>query len=292
MRSVVFAGSAWPGLVLALLVTPAFAQEPTLPTRTIKVGETSMRVWTEGLEHRQPGKPVVVLEAGAGAGLETWRPVFAEISKRAPVVAYDRRGIGQSQEDSERPTLRRVAASLHALLDQLGAAPPYVLVGHSWGAAFIRAFADAHGSAVAGMVFLDATDIETTRQEKATVVPEVDRANVLAPPTFPPFPPEMKPGERAEAEEIKAEMIADYPTTRSFRQPVGIPVGVIVSTPPGRLTGNGAAVVRLQINKQSEWALKSSNGVFITAGHVGHQVHRDDPPLVVALIDHVLKHAQ
>ena len=91
MRSVVFAGSAWPGLVVALLATPAFAQETTVPTRTIKVGETSMRVWTEGLEHRQPGKPVVVLEAGAGAGLETWRPVFAEIAKRAPVVAYDRR---------------------------------------------------------------------------------------------------------------------------------------------------------------------------------------------------------
>ena len=57
--------------------------------------------------------------------------VFADIAKRAAVIAYDRRGIGQSQQDTERPTLRRVAASLHALLRQLGAAPPYVLVGHS-----------------------------------------------------------------------------------------------------------------------------------------------------------------
>ena len=111
-----------------------------MPTRIVNVGGGNMRVWTEGLERRQVGKPVVVLEAGAGNGLDTWRPVFAEISKRAPVVAYDRRGIGQSQADTERPTLRRVAASLHALLAQLGAAPPYVLVGHSWGGAFIRAF--------------------------------------------------------------------------------------------------------------------------------------------------------
>ena len=185
MRTVALALVAF----LSATVFPAFAQNTTLPTRIVNVAGGDMRVWTEGLAQRQPGKPVVILEAGAGNGLEAWRPVFADIAKRAPVVAYDRRGIGQSQPDTERPTLRRVAASLHALLQRLGAAPPYVLVGHSWGGAFIRAFADAHPRDVAGMVFVDASDIETSRPEKAAVLPEEERAKALAPPTFPPFRP-------------------------------------------------------------------------------------------------------
>ena len=75
-----------------------------------------MRVRTSGLEGRQTGRPVLILEAGAGEGLENWRPVFDDLAHLAPVVAYDRRGIGESADDSERPSLRRVAQSLHALL--------------------------------------------------------------------------------------------------------------------------------------------------------------------------------
>jgi pimeloyl-ACP methyl ester carboxylesterase len=168
MRRVVF---AWLALIPGL-GAHALAQNTELPTRIVNVAGGDMRVWTDGLQQRQPGTPVVVLESGAGNGLEAWRPVFADIAKRAPVVAYDRRGLGQSAQDRERPTLRRVAASLHALLRQLGAAPPYVLVGHSWGGAFIRAFADAHPGEVAGLVFIDASDLETSRPEKAAVIPE------------------------------------------------------------------------------------------------------------------------
>jgi pimeloyl-ACP methyl ester carboxylesterase len=266
------------------------AQSAALPTRIVTVAGGDMRVWTEGLDQRQPGRPVVILEAGAGNGLETWRPVFADIAKLGPVVAYDRRGIGQSQQDSERPTLRRVAASLHALLAQLDAAPPYVLVGHSWGGAYVRAFGDVHPGDVAGMVFVDASDIETSRPEKVAVLPEADRAKVLAAPTLPPF--ELTPGQRAEYEEIIAENVSDYAIARTFRQPPGIPVAVVISTPPERLAGNGAALVRLNMRKQADWALTSSKGLFITAAHVGHDVHRDDPGLVMLLIQHTLKYAK
>jgi hypothetical protein len=42
----------------------------------------------------------------------------------------------------------------------------------------------------------------------------------------------------------------------------------VVSTAPGRLEGNGA-ILCLHIRKQADWALVSSKGLFITAGHVG-----------------------
>ena len=47
-----------------------------------------------------------------------------------PVVAYDRAGMGRSEADGERPTPQHIAENLRALLDGLGAAPPYVLVGY------------------------------------------------------------------------------------------------------------------------------------------------------------------
>jgi hypothetical protein len=83
--------------------------------------------------------------------------------------------------------------------------------GHDAAIMRLRAFADAHPSEVAGMVFLDASDIETSRPEKAAVLREDERAKALAPSTFPPFPPELKltAAQRAEFEEIRAEAIAD-----------------------------------------------------------------------------------
>jgi pimeloyl-ACP methyl ester carboxylesterase len=134
----------------------------------VPVEGRAMRVWTLGVEQRKPGQPVVILESGTGGGLETWKPVFAEIARLAPVLAYDRRGVGQSEPDSVTPTLHRVAQSLHALLQQMSIPPPYVLVGHSWGGAFVRSFSDVYPAEVAGLVFLDVTDFVSTREEKAS----------------------------------------------------------------------------------------------------------------------------
>jgi hypothetical protein len=50
-------------------------------------------------------------------------------------------------------------------------------------------------------------------------------------------------------------------------------------------------MVRLQIKHQTEWTLSSPKGLFVAASHVGHLVHRDDPALVVRLVEHVFKNA-
>jgi hypothetical protein len=42
----------------------------------------------------------------------------------------------------------------------------------------------------------------------------------------------------------------------------------------GRMMRVRAVIVRLHIKKQAEWALGSTNGLFVLAGHSGHQVHR------------------
>jgi pimeloyl-ACP methyl ester carboxylesterase len=251
-----------------------------------------MRVAVAGLAQRQPGQPVVILEAGAGeTGIETWIPVFDGIAQLAPVLAYDRRGIGQSEPDVSVPTLTRVAESLHHLLQQMRIPPPYILVGQSWGGVFVRAFSARYPSEVAGLVFVDVTDFESTREEKAAVLPAEERQRALEPPALPTIPSDTPTGLRAEYEQIGSEMQDDYPQARALGRLPLVPIAVVVATPPGRLAGNGGAMVRLQIKRQAEWALQAPNGLFVTTAHVGHHVHRDDPVLVLRLIEHVLRYS-
>ena len=249
-----------------------------------------MRIWTAGLDQRQSGSPVVVLEAGAGEGLDTWKPVFGEIARVAPVVAYDRRGIGGSAADTMKPTLRRRAQSLHALLQTLNVEPPYILIGHSWGGLLTRAYFDQYPPEVAGLIFLDALNPGLTREERARKAPPAERDEVLTPPTLPEIPPDTPSGLRAEYEIVGSEMVQDFPEFRSLRPPGGVPILVVHAAPPGRMKGKTAADL-FEDNRLAELALSSPKGLFIAATHVGHMVHRDDPAMVVHLVEHVLKHA-
>jgi pimeloyl-ACP methyl ester carboxylesterase len=276
---------------LAACATAAHSQTASLATRMIAVDGLQMRVATAGLEQRKAGGPVVVLEAGSDAVLETWEPVFADISKRAPVVAYDRRGLGRSDPDRETPSLTRNVQTLHAVLEALRVAPPYVLVGHSLGGVIVRGFSSLYPRETAGLVYLDVPDFESTREERAAALPPEDRPRALEPPALPSIPPDTPPGLRAVYEQLLLEMRDDFPSARQWRQPAGIPVAVVITTRADRLRGNGGAMVRLQMKHQSEWALGSPNSLFVLAGHTGHQVHRDDPKLVTDLVAHVLRFA-
>jgi pimeloyl-ACP methyl ester carboxylesterase len=151
-------------------------------------------------------------------------------------------------------------------------APPYLLVGHSWGGLFVRAFTEQFPSEVSGQLFLDVTDFETTNEERAAAVSPEERAQVTAPPTMPSIPPDTPAGLRAEYQVVASEMTGEYAEARSLRPPTGIPTVVVVATPPGRLKGLGGAMVRLQIKHQAEWAIGSPRGMLVVASHVGHMV--------------------
>lgn len=72
------------------------------------------------------------------------------------MCAYDRRNVGDS-ETVDAPQLPRDAlADMHALLDEAGIAPPYVLLGASFGGALAYLYANEHTDDVVGMVLLDA----------------------------------------------------------------------------------------------------------------------------------------
>jgi pimeloyl-ACP methyl ester carboxylesterase len=283
--------NSWLALA-ALLIGPAIdasAQQPASGPRMIGVDGVTVRVWTAGLERRVAGQPVIVVEAGGGAGLDTWQPVFADLATLGPVIAYDRLGLGQSDADPKTPTLARNAETLHDVLRSL-APPPYVLVGHSLGGVIIRGFSSLYPGETAGLVYLDVPDFEATREERASVLSGEARERALKPPDLPAIPPETPAKLRPVYEQMLAEIRDDFPSARSWRQPQGIPVGVIVTARADRMRDAGA-MVRLQIKHQTEWTLGSANSIFTIAGHTGHQVHRDDPALVLSIVRHVFERA-
>lgn len=101
------------------------------------------------------GAPTVILEAGATGFAQMWARVQPELAARTRVCAYDRAGLGWSDDVAGGHDGSASAERLHALLAAAGERGPYVLVGHSLGGALIRVFAARYPDEVVGLAFVD-----------------------------------------------------------------------------------------------------------------------------------------
>jgi pimeloyl-ACP methyl ester carboxylesterase len=101
------------------------------------------------------GGPAVVFLPGAGLiGLD-YLNIHNEVSRFTTSVIYDRAGTGGSDDIALPRKAADVAGELRELLSAAGIEPPYVLVGHSLGGAYIRRYAQLYPGEVAGLLFLD-----------------------------------------------------------------------------------------------------------------------------------------
>ena len=122
------------------------------------VNGKKVEVLTAGLEHNQVSKPVIVFENGRGSKYNSWEKVINEISKESAVFAYNRPRIGNSEDDSIPPAMKHIVDNLRVMLKEKGLNPPYLLVGHSFGACYIRSFASYYPEEIAGLIFVDPHD--------------------------------------------------------------------------------------------------------------------------------------
>jgi pimeloyl-ACP methyl ester carboxylesterase len=136
-------------------------ETPRIPGRLIRLAGTATHVVVE------PGPadvPPVVLTSGLGGAWYDWDRVVPLIAGLAPVLRFDRPGLGWSEAAPLPPTLAGEAERIHALLTTPGVlapdAPPAgraVLVGHSLAGFHVEAFARLHPDLVAGLVLVDAS---------------------------------------------------------------------------------------------------------------------------------------
>jgi pimeloyl-ACP methyl ester carboxylesterase len=104
------------------------------------------------------GSPTVVLEPGLGSDWVSWEPVATALATAQQVCVYDRAGYGWSDPGPMPRTANRSAGELHELLTRAAIPPPYVLVGHSFGAHIARAYASRFASSLKGIVMAEPAD--------------------------------------------------------------------------------------------------------------------------------------
>lgn len=102
------------------------------------------------------GSPTVILEAGLGADHRSWDLVQPAVATLSRVCSYDRAGTGASDNVPVGRTGADVVADLEQLLSQSGETGPFVLVGHSFGALFVRLYTATHPDEVSGVILVDA----------------------------------------------------------------------------------------------------------------------------------------
>jgi pimeloyl-ACP methyl ester carboxylesterase len=106
------------------------------------------------------GTPTVILDSGLGVPASGWKAVQVDVEKFTRVCSYDRAGTGWSDSGPLPRTSAQIAKELHALLQNAGVAPPYVLVGHSLGGFNVRMYNAEYPGEVAGVVLVDASHEE------------------------------------------------------------------------------------------------------------------------------------
>jgi pimeloyl-ACP methyl ester carboxylesterase len=227
---------------------------------------------------RGSGNPTVVFETGgypaSGNALESWKRVQPEVSRFTGTVAYDRAGIGLSAPGPEPRDARQIARELHTALQNAGVAPPYILVGSSFGGPLIRVFAGMFPGEVGGMVLVDPAQEEYYNWTQIR--------DPLA------------------SDDDWRDFQAGLAQAHESRVPENIPVVLITATVlhvlPVFLTVKQKELFNefmpMWLKFQKEWVEKLPDGQHIITNNSGHFVAFEEPELIVRVIREMVKQAR
>jgi pimeloyl-ACP methyl ester carboxylesterase len=267
----------WIAGLVALLASTYIGAQNTLADRDMAVAGTTVHVRCGGI--RGAGAPLVLLEAGAGAGVNSWGTVTASITEFARVCAYDRPGVGGS--GPYPPGLKAVdhASFIRQVMQAAMEPPPYVLAGHSLGGMITSLYAMAYPADVRGMVLVDSShEDQERRMLPITGPPPPKMIPKNPPPGVPPPPP---PGLRFDefAEALRKEPFrGDIPLvvlTARRRPPSGDPIEI--------------ALMPLFLELHTDLASRSPRSAHVLLPNSGHLVPRDDPQSIVDAVKRVLE---
>lgn len=232
------------------------------------------------LDCRGNGQPTVVLEAGSGSDSSTWSAVHDALTDTTRTCAYDRAGRGRS-DPIERHTLSHAAAELNALLLTAGEEPPFLLVGHSLGGAFVRVFAGEHRDEVVGLVMVDTFDPDL----------QTDWIHPLL--------GDLRPEHEASLDGLRATVARvdalDWPTSEAQLRAAdvrGLPIEILRAPRyEPRLTEAKNAEIATAVDAAYQ-SLSPGNTRLTTAWGAGHMVQIDRPDVVIEAVRRLVDQAR
>ena len=101
------------------------------------------------------GSPTVVFESPSGGAGWHWWAVQPTVGREDARLRLRSRRLRLQRSVAARGRRRDAVDDLHALLQAAGVAPPYVLVGNSFGGGGVELFAWQHPAEVAGLVLVE-----------------------------------------------------------------------------------------------------------------------------------------
>ncbi|MGM0791417.1 MAG: alpha/beta fold hydrolase [Bacillota bacterium] len=208
------------------------------------------------------GKPAIVMDAGYGDHSKAWDPVMEELSTLTRVFTYDRAGLGKSGRSPSSRTSREMVKELKQLLTEAGIAPPYLLVGHSFGGGNMRMYATEYPDEVCGLVLVDST-------------PEDYRERFL-----PTMPEDFQEAYHKQfvREGNYDEFMESLEQLRDTRRLLDVPLIVLSA---GKKAHYSAESQALWNEMQRELLEISSQGELVIAENSAHYIQRDEPEVIM-----------
>jgi pimeloyl-ACP methyl ester carboxylesterase len=134
------------------------------PQQLVDIGARRLNLYCSG-----SGPLTVVFDSPSGEAGWSWFEVQPHIAKRTRACVYDRAGLGFSDPAPRPGSSGNAVEDLHRLLGAAGIAPPYVMVGSSYGGANAQLYAYRYPGEVKGLVLVEPQhEDETARLNKAS----------------------------------------------------------------------------------------------------------------------------
>lgn len=235
-----------------------------LDARVVKVNGQRIEVATAG-----SGGATVVFESGLGSDWAVWDEAAALVSRSNRVFAYSRPGYGRSDAPTTPRDAATIVEELRALLADQSVAPPFVLVGHSFGGAYMELFARTWPQEVSGLVLVDSRHVDFTTECEARNLGGCSITAEMA-----------KSMPRVQQDELAA-----FAQSSSAMRAAGgfgpYPVRVLTATKHGE----SEAFEQLWQSLQASLAAEAADGEQLVFRGAGHNLEYDRPRDVARVIE-------
>ncbi|MBI2411239.1 MAG: alpha/beta hydrolase [Candidatus Kerfeldbacteria bacterium] len=315
------------GYIIQVQTSKNFATNFPAPGQLVNVDGHKMHIYCTGVV--QPDAPTIILDAGNGRSSLDWSLVQPELSKTTRVCSFDRSGYGWSEPATTPRTGKNIVDEEKQMLEVAGITGPYILVGHSGGGMYARIFAKYYPQDVAGLVLVDSAavsadtfkpleDLENAQWQQYYVMKTLATFNILpilgkiggdkVIPDFVQKLPEeyhepylasiARPAYfnvmKAEGDELSTKDDEVWQELNSITNLGNIPIVVLSAQATfAETAGPTAKEVDEYLAKTQKDLLKlSTNSKQVIAEKSNHDIHLDQPELVIQVVQDVMSQVE